>query len=621
MKRSRKHNDTKPHAARSKRGGSAGTPPVPPADGPAVDDGPGRMTPVALPAAFVARTRQELGDPEALALCEALEGTPPVCIRLHPAKWPRTAASTPEAEMSGRTAASEADRPDTVHAALSGSRGATPSSCGPASAEPDATSRPAGERDTAEQGAAGRPETGQNATEQNSSGRPETEQNATEQNSSGRPETEQNATEQNSSGRPAEVRRVAGEPVAGRIPWSAEGLYLAERPSFTCDPAFHAGAYYVQEASSQLVGHLLRGAGALGARILDLCAAPGGKTTLYASLVGPDGLVVANEIDRRRARVLADNVRKWGTGNTVVTSNEPAQLARFENRFDIVAVDAPCSGEGMFRKDPQARAEWSEGSVRLCAARQAEILRAAWAALRPGGTLVYSTCTFNRTEDEGVLEELLGWAADEVVESEPIPTDPSWGIVCGRVGAFRTFRFYPHRTQGEGFFAATARKAPRTGAAIRAPKPQRQPFNPAGREARQELERWVAAPADYRFAEVAGCYYGYRAAQFEEVKALAGTLAVLYSGVAMGALYDGKLKPDPALAFHTGLDRRALPVAELSHDEAVQYLRKGDLRAEAFAEGTNLVCAGGFALGFAKRIGNRVNNLYPNSLRILKGGA
>lgn len=591
MKRSRKHNDTKPHAARSKRGGSAGTPPVPPADGPAVDDGPGRMTPVALPAAFVARTRQELGDPEALALCEALEGTPPVCIRLNPAKWPRTAASTPEAEMSGRTAASEADRPDTVHAALSGSRGATPSSCGPASAEPDATSRPAGERDTAEQGAAGRPETGQNATEQNS------------------------------SGRPAEVRRVAGEPVAGRIPWSAEGLYLAERPSFTCDPAFHAGAYYVQEASSQFVGHLLRGAGALGARILDLCAAPGGKTTLYASLVGPDGLVVANEIDRRRARVLADNVRKWGTGNTVVTSNEPAQLARFENRFDIVAVDAPCSGEGMFRKDPQARAEWSEGSVRLCAARQAEILRAAWAALRPGGTLVYSTCTFNRTEDEGVLEELLGWAADEVVESEPIPTDPSWGIVCGRVGAFRTFRFYPHRTQGEGFFAATARKAPRTGAAIRAPKPQRQPFNPAGREARQELERWVAAPADYRFAEVAGCYYGYRAAQFEEVKALAGTLAVLYSGVAMGALYDGKLKPDPALAFHTGLDRRALPVAELSHDEAVQYLRKGDLRAEAFAEGTNLVCAGGFALGFAKRIGNRVNNLYPNSLRILKGGA
>ena len=636
MKRSRKHNDTKPHAARSKRGGSAGTPPVPPADGPAVDDGPGRMTPVALPAAFVARTRQELGDPEALALCEALEGTPPVCIRLNPAKWPRTAASTPEAEMSGRTAASEADRPDTVHAALSGSRGATPSSCGPASAEPDATSRPAGERDTAEQGAAGRPETGQNATEQNSSGRPETEQNATEQNSSGRPETEQNATEQNSSGRPeteqnateqnssgrpAEVRRVAGEPVAGRIPSSAEGLYLAERPSFTCDPAFHAGAYYVQEASSQFVGHLLRGAGALGARILDLCAAPGGKTTLYASLVGPDGLVVANEIDRRRARVLADNVRKWGTGNTVVTSNEPAQLARFENRFDIVAVDAPCSGEGMFRKDPQARAEWSEGSVRLCAARQAEILRAAWAALRPGGTLVYSTCTFNRTEDEGVLEELLGWAADEVVESEPIPTDPSWGIVCGRVGAFRTFRFYPHRTQGEGFFAATARKAPRTGAAIRAPKPQRQPFNPAGREARQELERWVAAPADYRFAEVAGCYYGYRAAQFEEVKALAGTLAVLYSGVAMGALYDGKLKPDPALAFHTGLDRRALPVAELSHDEAVQYLRKGDLRAEAFAEGTNLVCAGGFALGFAKRIGNRVNNLYPNSLRILKGGA
>lgn len=587
MKRSRKHHDTKPRAARKKPDGTAASPGEPASSTAAPGDGPVAAAPIALPEAFVARMRQELGAAEAQALCEALDGTPPVCIRLNPDKRP--AAGAP---CSGTDAAAPTDT-------LAGIAATTLRA--PALAEPPATARQAAER---------------SATARHPAAHPATEPDAEEQTAPAG-----SAEIRSAEVRHAEVRCVAGQPVATRIPWSAEGYYLAERPSFTCDPAFHAGAYYVQEASSQFVGHLLRGVGTRGARILDLCAAPGGKTTLYASLAGPDGLVVANEIDRRRARVLADNVRKWGTGNTVVTSDDAAQLARFENRFDIVAVDAPCSGEGMFRKDPQARAEWSEGNVRLCAARQAEILRAAWAALKPGGTLVYSTCTFNRTEDEGALEALIGWAADEVAESDPIPADPAWGIVCGRVGAFRTFRFYPHRAQGEGFFAATARKAPRTGVGARTPKALRSPLVPAGREARQELERWVATPAEYRFAEVAGTYYGYRASQFEEVKALAGTLAVLYAGVAMGQLYDGKLKPDPALAFHTGLDRGALPVAELSHDEALQYLRKGALRAEAFAEGTNLVCADGLALGFAKRIGNRVNNLYPNSLRILKGGA
>ena len=217
------------------------------------------------------------------------------------------------------------------------------------------------------------------------------------------------------------VPEAAGLPalaIAGRVPWSRDGRYLAVRPSFTLDPDFHAGAYYVQEASSQFVGHLLAAVRTEGARILDLCAAPGGKTTLYASLAGPDGLVVANEIDRRRASVLADNVRKWGTGNVAVTTCEPRALGDFEAWFDVVAVDAPCSGEGMFRKDPDARGEWSEGNVKQCAARQDEILREAWRALRPGGTLVYSTCTFNRDEDEGALERMAAWAGDEIAESE-----------------------------------------------------------------------------------------------------------------------------------------------------------------------------------------------------------
>ncbi len=407
------------------------------------------------------------------------------------------------------------------------------------------------------------------------------------------------------------------------MPWSPWGWYLAQRPSFTLDTDFHAGAYYVQEPSSQFVGHLLQNVPTAGARILDLCAAPGGKTTLYASLVGADGLVVANEIDRRRAAVLADNVRKWGMGNTIVTVGEPRPLGDCKAFFDVVAVDAPCSGEGMFRKDIDSRAEWSENNVHQCARRQDEILREAWRALRVGGTLIYSTCTFNREEDEGSLERMLAWAGDEVVSSNEVAIGEDWGIVCGEVGPFRTYRFYPHRACGEGFFAAVARKAERMDNASRSrlPKSQsklrRSVVAPVDRAAGVEAARWVTEPDRMEFVSIADTVYGWYGAQAEAVRMLSERLPVIYSGVAMGQLFKGRLKPDPALAFFTGLNRAALPVAELDAEQALRYLRRQDVAADAFAEGMNLVCARGRALGFAKRIGIRVNNLYPNSLRIL----
>ena len=405
---------------------------------------------------------------------------------------------------------------------------------------------------------------------------------------------------------------------AGRVPWCADGFLLAGRPSFTFDSDFHAGAYYVQEAASQFVGCLLQGVPTSGARILDLCAAPGGKTTLYASLVGRGGLVVANEIDRRRASVLADNVRKWGTGNVVVTTCEPHAVCDCEAWFDVVAVDAPCSGEGMFRKDPAARGEWSENNVRQCAARQDDILREAWRALRPGGTLIYSTCTFNRDEDEGSLERMLAWAGDEVAASEPVDVDPAWGNVEGEVGPFRTFRFFPHRTVGEGFFAAVARKAPDAPGRQRLPKGRRSMVAPADRASAGELRRWVREPDRMVFGTVAGTGYAWYGEQAEAVKTLSEALPVICSGVALGQLFKGRLKPDPALAFFDGLERGAVPVAGLDDEQALRYLRRQEVAAGALAEGVNLVTARGRALGFAKRIGARVNNMYPNSLRILR---
>ena len=197
---------------------------------------------------------------------------------------------------------------------------------------------------------------------------------------------------------PKKGRTPAG---ATPIPWSQYGYYLPERPIFTTDPAFHAGAYYVQEPSSQFVGRLLDTVAGDSAhiRLLDLCAA-------------------------QRAAALTDNVRKWGEGNVVVTCNDPAHFAGFEGWFDVVAVDAPCSGEGMFRRIPESRDEWSPGNVTLCAQRQLKILNDIWPSLRAGGTLIYSTCTFNRTEDEGVLRQFLEAVGEETEPAPEVTVDP-----------------------------------------------------------------------------------------------------------------------------------------------------------------------------------------------------
>ena len=380
-------------------------------------------------------------------------------------------------------------------------------------------------------------------------------------------------------------------------------------------PYHHAGVFYSQEPSASSAAPLL--GVQPGMRVLDLCAAPGGKSSQLAAALQGRGVLVSNEYVAARAEILKSNLERMGVPNAVVLNETPARIAEaLPEFFDRVLVDAPCSGEGMFRKIPEARDEWSENNVKICAVRQAEILREAWKTLRPGGLLIYSTCTFNRLENEGSLEGLLAEAGEEIVESTAFDCPPAWGVVCGRVGPFRTFRFYPHRTRGEGFFAAVARKVSDGGSRVRVPKSRRTIFAPAGRRECAELSRWVAEPERMRFAAVADVYYAYYESQYEAVKMLAESLRVIASGVAMGQIFKERLKPDHALAMFCGLDRGAVPVAELSEEEALRFLRKQEAEAAAFAEGMNLVTHGGAALGFAKRIQNRVNNMYPNSLRI-----
>lgn len=412
--------------------------------------------------------------------------------------------------------------------------------------------------------------------------------------------------------------KVLEKPRGEQVAWCRYGFYLDERPNFTLDPAFHGGAYYVQEAGSMFVEELMREAfgddiAGQKLRILDLCASPGGKTTLLATLAGPEGLVVANEPIRSRVQPLIDNAVKWGLGNIAVTHNDPETIGALRDTFDAVLVDAPCSGEGMMRKNPKARAEWSSENVRLCAARQRRIVAEAWRTLRPGGVLIYSTCTFNRAENE----ENVAWMAGELgAEGLNSSRREMEGVVRGRIAGIETFRFFPHRVRSEGFFAAIMCK-PQGKARPQMPRPRGLFMADTDKACTAALSSHMEQPEFMRFARIGDRFHGYYAAQYPFIKELSGRLAMLYSGVAAGELFHGRLRPDHPLAQFAGLSGDAFARAELAVNEALAYLRKGEVAVDRFAEGMNLVCCEGLPLGWAKRIGHRVNNLYPRELRIL----
>lgn len=254
---------------------------------------------------------------------------------------------------------------------------------------------------------------------------------------------------------PQKSRALDGEGQA--VPWCEGGFWLAERPAFTCDPLLHAGCYYVQEAASMALDHVVRSL-ALDAPVLalDLCAAPGGKSSVLCAALPEGSTVVSNEPLHPRAMVLAENMAKWGYTGSVVTNCYPRDFARSGLLFDLILCDAPCSGEGMFRKDSDAVKTWSEKKVRQCADLQRDILADAWRCLRPGGTLVYSTCTFNTLEDE----EQLVWMADQL-GAELLPLKAQWGCLGSLLEGHEdlpVMRFVPGFTRSEGLFLCAVRK-------------------------------------------------------------------------------------------------------------------------------------------------------------------
>src|SRR5260221_5910839 len=242
-----------------------------------------------------------------------------------------------------------------------------------------------------------------------------------------------------------------------KIPWTDLGYYLDQRPSFTFDPLFHAGAYYVQEASSMFLEQALKQTVDLSQPIcvLDLCAAPGGKSTHLLSLMSRESLLVSNETIRSRATILAENIQKWGSNNVVVTNNDPEDFGKLEGFFDAIVVDAPCSGEGLFRKDPNAVNEWSEEHIELCVVRQQRIINQVWPSLKKNGVLIYCTCTYNEKENE----KNIHWLVEEKkVESVKLKVESEWGVEEVKTKNTYGYRFLPHQVKGEGFFIAVVRK-------------------------------------------------------------------------------------------------------------------------------------------------------------------
>ncbi len=399
------------------------------------------------------------------------------------------------------------------------------------------------------------------------------------------------------------------KPSECRVPWCDTGYYLEERPLFTADPLLHAGVYYVQEASSMFLKHIAKAFLSQAENVLDLCAAPGGKSTLLLESLPDHTLLVSNEIIRSRAQILAENITKWGNSNVVVTNNAPKDFRQFPGFFDAVLVDAPCSGEGMFRKDAGAIKEWSMQNVQNCAIRQKSILQDVWGSLKDSGLLIYSTCTYNREENE----EQIAWICGELgAEHLKIDISDFDGIVESDLG----YRFYPHKVQGEGLFMAVLRKNDsgkytpglRTNKVLKESKIidrsklySNQILNSERFEIIELQNQIHAIPKSHP-----DVYLGFR-----------HRLNCLLNGVLIADTKGKDHIPAHQFALSKIINSRQFSSFEVDYDTAISYLKRDNILLPYTTQRSYvLIRYKQQVLGWVKHLGNRTNNMYPQHWRI-----
>jgi 16S rRNA C967 or C1407 C5-methylase (RsmB/RsmF family)/NOL1/NOP2/fmu family ribosome biogenesis protein len=396
------------------------------------------------------------------------------------------------------------------------------------------------------------------------------------------------------------------------VPWCKNGKYLKERPSFTFDPLFHGGTYYVQEASSMFLWHVLEqtvGTETTGWKVLDLCAAPGGKSTLLSAYF-KDGLLVSNEVIKSRANILVENITKWGSDNVIVTNNDPKDFLSLENYFDVIVIDAPCSGSGLFRKDTEAINEWSEDNVALCNQRQQRILADIYPALKKNGILIYSTCSYSKEEDE----EILDWMNGEFnLLSIELKIDAAWNIIeTITLKKNYGYRFYPDKVKGEGFFIAAFRKNDEDEKDFKSLSMQSISKNEIA-----AIKDWVKEEKDLFFFKQADNIITIPAQWKNALALLQKHLYLRKAGVTIGSLKGKDLVPDHELALSL-LRNDRIPVVDINKEQALQYLKRKELVIEDSIRGWALVNYCGINLGWIKVLHNRINNYYPVNWRILK---
>lgn len=395
------------------------------------------------------------------------------------------------------------------------------------------------------------------------------------------------------------------------VPWASNAVYLSKRPSFTFDPYFHAGHYYVQEASSMFLEEVFRQHidtnDAL--RVLDLCAAPGGKSTHIASLLNNESLLISNEVIASRASILVENMCRWGNANTIVTNNDPEHFSDLENCFDVVVIDAPCSGEGMFRKDKDSISEWNINNVNICSARQKRILHTASTLLRSKGIIIYSTCTYNTKEDVEPIEELI---ADGGWESLPLDTAAFPGIIERRTEKMIGYHFYPHKIKGEGFFISVLKKTETE--ERNWPKVMKN-VNYSDKKTKAVVSNYIETEG-FDFIQHNQQTLAFPVNLKNEMLGILNTsLRIKKFGVDVGQVIRDELIPEQALAFST-IRLKNINTLALNREQAIMYLQKKEFNIDGANKGWHLMTYEGATLGFAKLMGNRMNNTYPKEWRI-----
>ena len=405
------------------------------------------------------------------------------------------------------------------------------------------------------------------------------------------------------------------------VPWCPAGVYLDHRPQFTFDPLFHAGGYYVQDASSMFIYHVIKSLVKYPVSYLDLCAAPGGKTTAALQALPQGSLVVANDIVASRAQVLRENVVKWGHDNCMVVNDSPKALGELVDAFHVIAADVPCSGEGMFRKDHDAVAQWSPLLVEQCAQRQRDILAHVWPALKPGGLLIYSTCTYNLQENELMALYVARQLGASFVE---VPIDHSWKITSDlSASGIPCYRFLPHNTRGEGLFVcvlkkngvlttnASEQREPRTSQVTKPAKRQNQP----SASELHTCDQWLLG--NYGLNCSGGIVTAARDDYMTLDKSQRNKLHVIKDfGLVVATIKPNKVIPSHELAMSIRFNDDAFYNCEVDYPTAIAFLRGEAITIDA-PKGFVLITYQRHNLGFVNNLGSRANNLYPKNWRIL----